>query len=111
MGGGLWYDSLPATHQAKERNKMRNHYDMQHEVVEAAHSVIVSVERHGDTLGLDALKLKLAESARRFSKHDLIYLQAIAGHAESIGDEANEDWILAQPEIFDNRFRRLLAVA
>jgi hypothetical protein len=89
---------------------MRNHYDMQREVVEATRSVIDSVVLHGDTLGLDSLKLKLAESARRFPKDELKYLQEIVGCAESTADEANEDWILDQPEIFENRFRRPLAV-
>lgn len=90
---------------------MRTHYDMQREVIEATRKLIDAVVLHGDTLGLDALKLKLAESTRRFPKDELKYIEEIVGRAESICDEAavNEDWILSQSEIFNNRFRRFIA--
>jgi hypothetical protein len=88
---------------------MRNHYDMQREVIEAARNLIGAVELHGDTLGLDGVKLKLAESTTRFPKDELEYLNEIVRRAELMGDD-NEDWILAQPKIFNNRFRRFLTI-
>jgi hypothetical protein len=111
---------------------MRNHYDMQREVTEAARDLFIGAAHcGGDTSGLHAYKRKLAESARRFDHGDFTYLKEIGEHvsrlqtlnaiydgtpegeAESICDEvaAEEDWLLDQSEIFNNRFRRLLTNA
>jgi hypothetical protein len=105
---------------------MRNHYDMQRELIEAALGLLGDVERHDDTFGLEAFRRQLADSGHRFSNGDRAYFAEFVERAAKFQslkarcDKANDgevddtemntekDWLLAQREILNGRFGHLL---
>ena len=118
-------------HKTRREFKMRTHYDMQREVIEAALRLLDDVEYHGDTFGLEAYRRHLAESRHRFLDADFRYLteieeraarfQSLKARCDKADDgeiddaidhqmDIEREWLVAQCAILNERFERLLLI-
>jgi hypothetical protein len=89
---------------------MRNHFDMQREVVLAALDLIDDVRRSDDVFSLDNYRRRRA-GYPRFYNGDPSYLKDIEERADRYGRERSEidrNWLLSQTEFISERYRHLL---